>query len=522
MTYQALYRQWRPQTFAELVGQKHVAQTLQNALEMGRVAHAYLFCGPRGTGKTSAAKILAKAVNCEAGPAREPCNECPACREIQAGRMMDVLEIDAASNRGINEIRELREKVRYAPVEVRRKVYIIDEVHMLTAEAFNALLKTLEEPPGHVLFILATTEPHKLPATIISRCQRLDFHLLSLTDIVDRLQEVTAAVGRHCSQEALYALAEEAAGGLRDALSLLEQVLAYTSADITEQDVRDVLGTVSRDVYFQLTAAVLENNLAQALNILHEVSTTGKDFHNFTQQAISYYRDLMVALACQNDTALLDVSAEWAQRLYAQAKKLGLSEIGRILSILHDLLQEIRWASRPRLMWELAVFRIFGYDGTGVQQAPVAATVERPLPPQTAAALQTKISPVKEGIGPNMHNSNQYDLQQLWPRVLAQLKKRHMRAYAFLKAGEFASFDGQVLKISFASKWQCDMMEDESNKKPLQQVIGQLTGLNPRIECIVQSEKKQQAEEAKKQESTADLIQQAVEIFQGKLIDYDK
>lgn len=519
MAYQALYRQWRPQTFAELVGQKHVAQTLQNALEQGRLAHAYLFCGPRGTGKTSAAKILAKAVNCEAGPAREPCNKCPACQEIQAGRMLDVLEIDAASNRGINEIRELREKARYAPVDVRRKVYIIDEVHMLTAEAFNALLKTLEEPPGQVLFILATTEPHKLPTTIISRCQRLDFHLLTLPEIVERLQEVTADVGRHCSKEALYALAEEAAGGLRDALSLLEQVLAYTPADVTEEDVRDVLGTVSREIYYQLTSAILENNLAQALNLLQEVSAAGKDFHHFTLQAITYYRDLMVALACQNDTALLGVAEEWAKRLYTQAKALGLSEIGRILSILHELLQEIRWASRPRLMWELAVFRIFGFDGKLVNEPPVAATVERLLPPQTAAAVQTKAPLILKESKKNEVHNNQYDLQQLWPRVLAQLKKQHMRTYAFLEAGEFASFDGQVLKISFASKWQCDMMEDEANKKPLQQVIRQLTGLNPRIECIVQAEKKQQTVKVKKQETVTDLIQQAAEIFRGQIID---
>ncbi|MCR3921281.1 MAG: DNA polymerase III subunit gamma/tau [Firmicutes bacterium] len=521
MTYQALYRQWRPQTFAELVGQEHVARTLQNALQQGRLAHAYLFCGPRGTGKTSAAKILAKAVNCEQNPTREPCNQCPACVGVQAGRVMDVLEIDAASNRGIDEIRELREKTRYAPVEVRCKVYIIDEVHMLTAEAFNALLKTLEEPPPQVLFILATTEPHKLPATIISRCQRLDFHLLSLDEIVTRLRKVVSTVGRECSEQALLLVAEEAAGGLRDALSLLEQVLSYTSTAVTEEDVLTVLGAVSRDVFHDLTDAVVNQNLSRALLLLQDVASAGKEFHHFTQQAIVYYRNLMVSLACEKDGATLGIAEEWASRLYDQAQRLGLGEIGRILSILHELLAEVRWSARPRLLWELAVFRMFGYDGT-CQVAP-----PQPQATLSATARQTvgqPEKPVKLPMGTNepvlvKEVSPDFDadqnIAQLWPRLLEQVKKESVKTHALLLSGELGSFNGKVLEIHFSSQFHCDMMEDE-HKKAISKVFQRLAGVQPQIRCFLQGQATPQDSVEK---DPHELIHSAVEIFRGQIID---
>ena len=281
MTYISLYRKWRPQTFSEIIGQDHITRTLQNAIQMGRIGHAYLFSGPRGTGKTTVAKLLAKALNCTNGPIPEPCDQCENCRQIREGVSLDVAEIDGASNRGIDEIRDLREKVRFVPSQGRYKVYIIDEVHMLTTEAFNALLKTLEEPPQHVIFIFATTEPHKVPATIISRCQTFEFHRIALPDLLERLEQVSQAEGLKPSAAALNLIARNAQGGLRDALSILDQCIAYAGAEIAVEDVKELLGVVDFDLLTKYTAAIQTGNLVEALIIIDEVLSLGKDLTQF-------------------------------------------------------------------------------------------------------------------------------------------------------------------------------------------------------------------------------------------------
>lgn len=524
MTYQALYRQWRPQLFADLVGQEHVARTLQNALESDRLAHAYLFCGPRGTGKTSAAKILAKAVNCENGPGREPCNECVPCVGISAGRVMDVQEIDAASNRGIDEIRDLRDKVRYTPVEVRHKVYIIDEVHMLTPEAFNALLKTLEEPPAKVLFILATTEPHKLPATIISRCQRLDFRLIGISEIAKRLEEVASAAGREYREQALYLIAEEAAGGLRDALSLLEQVMAYSAGEVTQEDVLAVLGSVGRDVFYDLAETFTRRDLAGALMLLQDVATGGKDMHHFTQQAIGYYRDLMVAGVCGDDAVDLGISPEWATRLHLQASRIGIGTIGSVLAELHALLTEIRWSSRPRLLWELAIIRIFGFTETvaPVRQdtKPAVVPVKQEAVRKAAVSEGPVIEPAlteKKSVeqAPAAKTESLQNLQRMWPRVMELLKKQSVKTHALLLSGDAVS-QGNVLELRFGGAFLCEMMERAENKKYLQDVLQSVFGTVPAIRCRVATDSAKPVEEEKNPD---ELISSAVEIFHGKVID---
>ncbi|MUT67880.1 DNA polymerase III subunit gamma/tau [Paenibacillus sp. NEAU-GSW1] len=384
MTHIALYRAWRPQTFRDMVGQQHIIQTLQNALRENRVSHAYLFNGPRGTGKTTTAKVMAKAVNCERGPAIEPCNECDACRGITAGHIMDVVEIDAASNRGIDEIRDIRDKVRYAPSEVRYKVYIIDEVHMLTAEAFNALLKTLEEPPGHVIFILATTEPHKLPATIISRCQRFDFRQVSLEEQSERLSEICREEGIEADEDAISYIARLSEGGMRDAISLLEQVAAFGGSRITLEAAVDVTGGMAAEQFYQLAEAVRDRNAAAILPLVESLTQAGKSADKCMENLIYYFRDLLVLkLAPQGAATERVVDAE---QFRSMAESLSAERLFQMIDTLNRYQSEMKHASQPQTLFEVALMKICT-SGDGASSAGRAASAEGGAPAADSAEL---------------------------------------------------------------------------------------------------------------------------------------
>ncbi|MFB6469581.1 DNA polymerase III subunit gamma/tau [Cytobacillus sp. Hz8] len=357
MSYQALYRVWRPQRFFDVVGQEHVTKTLQNALTNQKISHAYLFSGPRGTGKTSAAKILAKAVNCERAPVSEPCNECPSCRGITDGSISDVIEIDAASNNGVEEIRDIRDKVKYAPSAVRYKVYIIDEVHMLSIGAFNALLKTLEEPPKHVIFILATTEPHKIPLTIISRCQRFDFKRISSQAIVNRMKLIVDETGVNCDEKALQIVARAAEGGMRDALSLLDQAISFSNEKVTIEDALTVTGSVSQGFLHRLASAIRERNVAQGLETLEELLAQGKDPSRFIEDFILYYRDMLLFKSAPNleesfERVMLD------DDFRMQAEMMNDDDIYELISVLNKAQQEMRWTNHPRIFLEVAIMKL--------------------------------------------------------------------------------------------------------------------------------------------------------------------
>jgi len=359
MSYLVLARKWRPQTFAEVVGQPHVTRTLQNAIGRNRVAHAYLFCGARGVGKTSVARILAKTLNCLTPVSAVPCNSCSNCREITQGNAVDVLEIDGASNRGIDSIRDLRETVRYRPAKSRFKIYIIDEVHMLTAEAFNALLKTLEEPPEHVLFIFATTEPHKIPATILSRCQRFDFRRIPTQQLVEHLRLIASQEQVELPDAVLFSLAREADGSMRDAQSLLEQILAFSGEDLSGLEILDILGIVDQKSVHRVAAAVLEGDGRVCLEVVDDLYRRGIDSKRFCQQLCDYFRNLLVLATGGHDAeSLLDLPEDEIQLLNTELDKTSLESLHLIFQMVLKAEEGIRRSSLPRIMLEMLLLRL--------------------------------------------------------------------------------------------------------------------------------------------------------------------
>lgn len=357
MAYQVIARKWRPQQFDDVVGQGHVMQTLKNAIESDRVAHAYLFVGPRGTGKTTTARILAKALNCEKGPLPTPCDTCDSCKEIMAGSHLDVLEIDGASNNGVDQVRDLRDNVRYAPTRGPFKIYIIDEVHMLSVPAFNALLKTLEEPPKHVKFFLATTEPQKVPATILSRCQRFDLRRISATDIISRLSEIAKAEGVDIDEEALLAIARGAEGGLRDGQSALDQLIAFRGKTICEDDVLSIFGLVARETLDELVAAVLGGEVARLIDIVAELDRSGKDMQRLVIELLEYFRNLLVFLHTGQDSAGLEITDLEAAALKKHAGTTDPDRILRVIGYLTEAEGRMRYALSKRTLLETALIR---------------------------------------------------------------------------------------------------------------------------------------------------------------------
>lgn len=359
MSYTALYRKFRPSTFDDVKGQDHIVTTLRNQIKAGRIGHAFLFCGTRGTGKTTSAQILAKAVNCEAPVNGNPCGECPMCRSIAAGTSMNVIEIDAASNNGVDNIREIVEEVRYSPTEGKYKVYIIDEVHMLSAGAFNALLKTLEEPPPYVIFILATTEVHKIPVTILSRCQRYDFRRITVEEIAARLKELITAEQIEAEDKALRYIATAADGSLRDGISLLDQCIAfYLGQKLTYDKVLEVLGTVDVSVFGSLMTGIRTGDVNSCLRILEEIVVRGRELTQFTVDFTWYLRNLLLAKASEDLVETLEIPSDYVEEFLNEVRANNEETLVRYIRVVSELTNKIRYASQKRVLVEVALIKL--------------------------------------------------------------------------------------------------------------------------------------------------------------------
>ncbi|WP_379137581.1 DNA polymerase III subunit gamma/tau [Paenibacillus sp. sgz500958] len=531
MEHIALYRAWRPQSFKDMVGQQHIIQTLQNAIREQRVSHAYLFSGPRGTGKTSAAKVLAKAVNCERQQGSEPCNECPSCQRIAAGNVMDVQEIDAASNRGVEEIRDLRDKVKYAPTEVRRKVYIIDEVHMLTTEAFNALLKTLEEPPPHVMFILATTEPHKLPATIISRCQRFDFRRVSLEEQTTLLTEICEKEGITAEGDALQYIARLSDGGMRDALSILDQISSFTDGQVTYQQVLGMTGGIPAEQFARLASALLEADMGLLLELVEQMMHEGKSADKCLENLLFYFRDLLMIKMVPGADQLTDRVLNPAE-FRDMAAAFSRERLFEIVDTLNRYLGEMKYATHPQTLFEVALMKLCTPRSEG---APVAAFVEAQssaahavADPNELAALKRQIAALekkleqaiqaggisgggREGVAvksatqnpaprvsapgklpPHMDKfvagKNSADFNSIykqWSLVLQGVKDEKVTVHAWFMDGEPVSVMEDAVLVAFKNTIHRDTTEKPLNRQVIEGVLSTRLGKPYRLVTIM-------------------------------------
>ncbi len=513
MEHQSLYRKWRPQTFEDIIGQKHITQTLVNAISLNRISHAYIFSGPRGVGKTTTARILAKSLNCENGPTPHPCNKCERCIRITNGYSMDVIEIDGASNNGVDSIRELRNKVNFAPAEGKYKIYIIDEVHMLSSGAFNALLKTLEEPPPHVIFVFATTDPHKIPGTILSRCQWFNFRRISLADIVAKLKIIVKDEKLNIDDKTLNIIARSSTGSMRDAESALDQIIAYCGKNITSQSVREVLGIIEEEVFFEFIEAIIKNDTLQGIEIINRTSDLGEDASQFIKNLMEYVHNLSLAKVCQKEILnLKGIFTEDRERLLKQSKIIELEKLFNIVNYLAEAERKIRYTRHPWILLEMLVIKFTAGENYSLKEVEEKkdeyfldfsvkkdvsesgkknAGTREELPPKKK--IQDKI---KSKEGPSIKAKESpinLELTQAWPTILDRIKKTKMAVYSFILANNLITIENNKLIIGFNKEYTFhkESLEKKNNKILLQDLIKEETGRFLTIECIINDNDKE-------------------------------
>ena len=535
VNYEVFARKYRPQTFDDLVGQTHVSRTLKNAVAQNRLAHAYLFVGPRGVGKTSTARILAKSLNCIKGPTITPCGVCDNCREIAGGNSLDVIEIDGASNNSVEDVRQLRENVRYAPAKGRYKIYLIDEVHMLSSAAFNALLKTLEEPPEHVKFIFATTEPQKVLATILSRCQRFDLHRIPANLIAQHLQFIATKEKVTLQPAAALAIARGAEGGLRDAESMLDQLVAFCGEKITESDVLNVFGFTSEQTVSDLTGRILRGETPEAIDLLHEQCEAGKDMMRLMADLIAYLRDLLVFKA-KPDALNEDVDSEVQQSLAAYAELISIDRLLELIDQFAAAEGRMKWAPNKKLHFEVAIIKAIQSlgqatldevieklgelrDGSGSssrKSAPVAAGVSPTPRTRAAGTAATTEARVEE-------KSATLEPQKVWQAVLATIPAQKGFVRNSASAAHVLGIEGRNFKLGFAAadKAAMDILGTQANRKFVETLLHEITGNDWILKLTVNEELASRSsvvpEHSPSHFNNEPLIQEAIELFNARV-----
>ncbi|EPY2274583.1 DNA polymerase III subunit gamma/tau [Clostridium sporogenes] len=520
MGYTALYREWRPRTFKEVVGQKHITVTLKNQVIEKRIAHAYLFCGTRGTGKTSTAKILSKAVNCLNPKDGEPCNECEICNKINSGTLMDVIEMDAASKRKLEDIKEVIENVKYPPQEGKNKVYIMDEVHMLTQEAVNAFLKTLEEPPSNVIFILATTDPQKLPITILSRCQRFDFRRIRNEEIFERLRSIVSEQGIYADDKSLNLIARMSDGAMRDALSILDQVISTGDGKVEYDQVLDMLGLVTNENLLRITNSIIEKDVEKSMRIIEDIVLSGKDIYNFIKDMITHLRNILMVKVSKNPNEILDMSSENIDLVKEQAEKIRIEEIMRNIKILQEAEQQSKWVKQSRIYLELAVLKMckIEYDTSKevilsrlnkIEELIKSGNIKLAMKEEKkkTGLKEFDIKKIKENIKDEKIEENlleEYNkdskltvetVKKMWHDILEAFKARRLMVlYAALVTANITSCKEGTITLNYNKQYSFNKkrLEKPENNKIVQEIFSEV--LKEKIRIIYTVEEKAKEE----------------------------
>lgn len=519
-SYQALYRKWRPMTFGDVVGQEHVSETLKTGIATGRITHAYLFCGTRGTGKTSTAKIFSRAVNCENPNDGEPCNECPTCKGILDGSILDVYEMDAASNRGVENIREIRDEVMYTPAGCTYKIYIIDEVHMLTTEAFNALLKTLEEPPGHALFILATTEPHKIPATVLSRCQRFDFRRIGVDDIAKRLTKIAEAEGIGATPDALELVAELGDGSMRDALSILDQCAAFGLEQLTTKQVTEIVGVADPKALFAVADAIAAEDTQKAILTADEAFRQGKEVQNFLEELTMHFRNLLICKSSQTPAEILEKTEDATARYQAQAEKFSVEQLLYIVKVLSEAIAGAKWMSAPQIAAETALVKVCNPAYHTEPEALLArieklermlangsyapkkekAVAKKDAPPwdtkeeekeEPVATPAQEEPPAEEEPQPKKETGGDI-IWEFWADALQEIKKESKALFAFLYNAK-AFQNGSVIELELENKMGYERIAKPEGLEYLGKLFSRISGNSLQAKAFLKDERQKEA-----------------------------